>query len=301
MNLRSLPLALFLAAVAPISVVAEPVVPVNPPVVTPTTPVAAPVAESSSSADLPEDPGYASAALTRISSSPGHMEGRIRMAPFSAVGFQVKVGLAGVGFDMATPLGLRFNLRGGGSFFSYNATFTTDGIPVVGTLQFRSASASLDYFPFNNSFRISPGAILYNGNQVTATANIPGGTSFTLNDVDYTSNPANPVNGTAGLSFGKKVDPTLTFGFGNMIPRKGAHWSIPVEVGAAYLGKSPEVSLNLQGSACQNGQGCGPINSGTNLQNIYAQEVKINHDLSPLRFFPIISLGVSYSFSLSGK
>jgi hypothetical protein len=301
MNLRHLPLALVLAAATPGARAAEPVAAVNPAVVAPVIRAEASSAASSSSTELPEEPGAASVQFMRTSSSPGHMEGRIRMAPFSAVGIALKVGLAGVGFDVATPLGLRLNLRGGGSFFSYNASFNEDGIPIVGTLKFRTVGASLDYFPFNNAFRISPGVTMYNGNQVTATANIPGGTSFTLNDVDYTSSATNPVNGSAGLSFGKKVAPSLTFGFGNMIPRKGGHWSIPFEVGAEYLSKSPEVTLNLQGTACQAGQGCGAINSGTNLANIYAQETKINHDISPLRFFPILSLGVSYSFSLHTK
>lgn len=228
--------------------------------------------------------------------SPGHMEGRIRMAPFSAIGIGLKIGIEGAGFDVATPLGLKFNLRGSGSFFSYNASFNEDGIPITGDLKFRTVNTSLDYFPFNNAFRISPGVTLYNGNQVSATAFIPGNDTFTLNDVDYYSDPTNPVNGAASLSFGKKVAPSLTMGFGNMIPRKGGHWSVPFEVGAEYLSKSPEITLNLQGNACQSGQGCGPINSGTNLQNVYAQENKINHDISVLRFYPIISLGVSYSF-----
>jgi hypothetical protein len=38
----------------------------------------------------------------------------------------VKIGIAGIGFDVATPLvPTRLNLRGGATFFSYNLNLTT--------------------------------------------------------------------------------------------------------------------------------------------------------------------------------
>ncbi|MGF7180582.1 hypothetical protein [Tunturiibacter psychrotolerans] len=42
--------------------------------------------------------------------------------PFSAIGFATRVGLGGTGFDVATPLAMRFNLRAGGDFFNYATT-----------------------------------------------------------------------------------------------------------------------------------------------------------------------------------
>jgi hypothetical protein len=47
--------------------------------------------------------------------------------PFSALGLSTRVGLAGTGFDIATPLATKFNLRAGGDFFSYLTTFQEQG------------------------------------------------------------------------------------------------------------------------------------------------------------------------------
>jgi len=225
------------------------------------------------------------------------------VTPFSAVAVQIKVGVAGPGLDVAVPLAGRMNLRAGGSFFSYNPNLVEDGINVIGNIQLRSASASVDIFPFGNAFRISPGAVFYNGNQISAVASVPGGQTFTLNDVTYYSSATNPVNGTFGLSFGKKVAPSLTMGFGNMIPRKGGHWSVPFEIGAEYIGTAPQISLALAGTACQGSAttNCAPIASDpTTQQNVAAEQASLNSNIpSQLRFYPIVSIGLSYKFGHS--
>ena len=225
---------------------------------------------------------------------------RIGVAPFSTAAIQIKIGSAGPGLDVAVPVAGRMNLRAGGSFFSYNPNLVEDGINVIGNIQLRSASANVDFFPFGNAFRISPGVVFYNGNQISAVASVPAGQSFTLNDVTYYSSATAPVTGTFGLSFGKKVAPSLTMGFGNMIPRKGGHWSVPFEIGAEYIGTAPQISLALAGTACQGSAttNCSPIASNpTTQQNLVAEQASLNSNIpSQLRFYPIVSIGLSYKF-----
>ena len=48
--------------------------------------------------------------------------------------------------------------------------FEDDGITLDATLTLRSASAHLDWFPFGGGFHLSPGVMLYNGNQMNAVA-----------------------------------------------------------------------------------------------------------------------------------
>jgi hypothetical protein len=43
--------------------------------------------------------------------------------PFSGLGLATRVGFAGTGFDVATPLATRFNLRAGSDFFRYSPAF----------------------------------------------------------------------------------------------------------------------------------------------------------------------------------
>jgi len=226
-------------------------------------------------------------------------EGALKTAtdlrPFHSLAIQLKAGVAGFGGDFATPLGRKLNLRAGGSYFDYILNSIQNGLDIKGTVQLRTANMNLDWFPFGNAFRITPGVTVYNGNHANAAAMVEGGRNFTLNDTKYTSSTADPVKGTSVLNFGNKVAPSITMGFGNMIPRKGGHWSFPFELGFQYIGP-PTVVLNLSGSACQQGM-CEPIQSDPQTQaNVVGEQKMLTDDLSPARFYPITSIGVSYKF-----
>jgi hypothetical protein len=246
---------------------------------------------SSSTAAIPAAPAPAMAATSRAAAVPSE-----HMAPFSAVAVGVRAGLLGVGFEVATPLSRRFNLRAGGNFFGYNDTFTTNGIVYGGNLHLRSADASLDWYPWAKGFRVSPGALLYNGNNISGGANVPGGNLFSLNDVEYQSSTTDPVTGNATLKFNKAA-PELTVGFGNHIPRSGRHFSMPFEIGFAYIG-DPKLTLNLQGTACSpQGLYCQDVATTTEIQsNLKAQQEKYQKDADDARFFPVVSVGFDYSF-----
>lgn len=222
------------------------------------------------------------------------------MRPFSAVGVDVKFGVGGVGFDVATPLAPKLNLRGGASFFSYDITnLSESGFNVNGTITLRSVNTSVDWYPFHNGFRVSPGVTLYNGNRFSGNAAVPGGDTITLNGTDYTSDPSDPIVATftnQANRFGNTVAPSITTGWGNIVPRtRGSHWSVPFEIGFEYIAP-PKVLLNLTGSACSS-DGCGNVQTDPITQaNVQAQQKIINSDIYELRFYPIVSIGVGYKF-----
>ena len=213
----------------------------------------------------------------------------------SHVGIGVKISTLGAGIETAVPLAAKANLRGGVNFFQYNRAIINDGIHYAGQLQFRSAEAHFDFYPFGG-FHVSPGVLFYNGNQLTASASVPGGQNFTLNGTAYQSDSTNPVTGTGKLDF-VKVSPSIMMGFGNLIPRSGRHYSFLFEVGGAYQG-SARVALNLTGNVCDtSGNNCRSVASDPTVQaNVQAQQQKIRNDINPYRFFPIVSLGVGFNF-----
>jgi hypothetical protein len=87
----------------------------------------------------------------------------------------------------------------------------------------------------------------------------------------------------------------LLFGFGNIIPRNGSHFSFPVEFGAAYTG-APQMSVSLNGTACTK-DGCADFGTNTQAQTFLKQEVNdLNSDLRSFPFYPIVSIGVAYHF-----
>lgn len=213
----------------------------------------------------------------------------------SKIGIGVKMSTLGAGIEVATPLAGKLNLRGGFNMFRYDRPITNNGIHYSGQLQFQSAEAHLDWFPFWG-FHISPGLLFYNGNQISATAAVPGGQTFSVGGTTYESDPTTPVSGTGKLDF-VKVSPSIMLGVGNLIPRNGRHYSFLFEVGGAYQG-SARVALNLAGNVCDTtGLNCRTISSDSTVQtNIQAQQVKIQKDVNPYRFFPVISLGVGFNF-----
>jgi hypothetical protein len=219
-----------------------------------------------------------------------------RTGPFSTVAVTAKIGVLGVGVDLATPLSRKTNLRIGGNYFTYSDTLTSNGINFKGNLNFASAVASLDWFPWGRSFHISPGAMVFNGNRISANASVPAGTSFTIDNNNFVSSPTDPVGGNAKITFNKAA-PMLTVGWGNPIPRNGRHFSFPVELGFAYVG-DPKTSLNFTGTACDAQYAvCQPVSQNVPFQNsVSVERVRFQNNANDARFFPILSVGFSYRF-----
>jgi hypothetical protein len=229
--------------------------------------------------------------------------------PLSRVAFGGGISPLGIEMQAATNLSGHLGLRGTGNFFDYSTNFTSNGISATGKLNLSSARVSVDFYPFHTGFRISPGVLLKNQNQVTATANVPAGTSFTLNNQTYYSANANAVTGATPISgsgiLGLNTNSpafTATAGWGNLARGKG-HWSVPAEAGVAFIG-APTVKVNLAGWACydQAQTQCASI-TGTGSpiaadvqSNLTTQVAKWTKDLEPLKTYPIVSVGVAYSF-----
>jgi len=232
--------------------------------------------------------------------------------PFSRLAFGAGVSPLGINLQVATNINKHFNLRGTGNVFKYSTNFTTNGLTANASLNLASAGVALDYYPTRFGWRISPGLLLYNGNQLSASDTVAGGTSFTLNDQTFYSANTNsatgatPVNGNASLGLNTtKPAFTITTGWGNMIPRKGGHLSFPFELGVAVTGQ-PSLNANLAGWACydQAQTECTNISSTTDpiaiavQSDLQAQITKWKSDLSPLKTYPIISVGVAYAFHI---
>ncbi|KAA6455692.1 hypothetical protein DYQ86_27120 [Acidobacteria bacterium AB60] len=220
--------------------------------------------------------------------------------PFSRTAFGGGISPMGVSLSSATILNRYMNLRGTGNIFNYSVNnFTTNGFTANGKLNLASAGTSIDIYPFpNHGLRFSPGVLFYNQNRMSAVATVAAGQSFTLNNATYYSSRSNPVTATANLGLNtRKQALTATTGWGNMISRRGGHWSFPVELGAAFIG-SPSLNMTLAGTACdQTGVYCVDVAQNQQIQaNLQAQVAKYRKDLDPLKTYPIASFGVAYSF-----
>jgi hypothetical protein len=243
------------------------------------------------------------------------ISGAVAAGPFSRLAFGAGVSPLGVGLQVATNINEHFTVRATGNTFMYSRNFNTNGLNLNANLNLASAGVALDVYPFHSGFRISPGVLIYNTSQVTASDNVAGGTSFTLNDQTFYSANANattgatPVFGNARLGLNAtKPAFTITTGWGNMIPRNDGHWSFPFEIGVALIG-APPLTANLGGWACydQAQTECTNIASTTDpiaiavQSDLKAQIATWKNDLDPLKTYPIVSIGVAYSFHVRGQ
>ena len=213
------------------------------------------------------------------------------------VGIGVMIGTLGVGGQVAVrvlrPLNVRFGFSGIGT--GYN--FSRDGIDYGARLRLEGAQATVDYF-FFHGIHVSGGALVYNGIQVTGSASVPSGSTFSLNSVTYESSAAAPVTGTAAIKF-RRVAPVLLFGFGNLVPRGSRHWSITADFGAAFSG-SPAATLNLGGQVCApghtSGATCQNVATPSVQANVIAEQSSLDSKVHFLKIYPLFTLGFGYSF-----
>jgi hypothetical protein len=246
------------------------------------------------------DDGSAALPFVKLTASTPVMPRGFR--PLSGIGIESYAGVGGIGFDVATPVLRKFNVRAGSEFFRYSTTFQDQGATVAIAVRAQSGHASLDWFPFSSRFRLSPLIVFANNNRVQATALIPPGNTVTLNGQDYISSVTDPLHGAGSIDF-RKASPGFSLGFGNVVPRTSSHFSFPIEAGFYYVGQ-PGLKVSFTGSACDPLEppaiGCQSVNQDGDFQQSLAGFVaRNNHNLSYISFFPIFSFGFGYAFSIA--
>ena len=219
---------------------------------------------------------------------------KLSVHPFSAIALGLKVDTLGIGAEIATPLSRRLNLRGTANILNFRYLFNIDGIDYDTELHFHSGQLNLDWFPFHGEFHVSPG-VLYFNNSLYGKASVPPGQPFQLSNTSYINSVDDPVYGTAKITYARKIAPTLTVGFGNILSRTGRHFTVPFEVGVAYLG-SAKMDVQLAGTTCTN-LGCFNAATDPDTQASLHDEVRsLNDELAKYKIYPIISLGIAYRF-----
>lgn len=233
--------------------------------------------------------------------------------PLSRIGIGANVSPLGVGINATTALSDFFDARLMGNFFSYtSSSFEIEGFRADANLHLASMAASLDWYPLNSVWRLSPGLMFYNGNQFSVTSEIVPGTSFTLNGQTFYSASANAATGAAPLTGSgvlglhpRPVAFTLAGGFGKFVPRSNRHWSFPAEFGVVFMG-APTANVNPTGWVClDNAQTqCSDISNPANPvaqqfnRALQAQLTKWRRDVGKVTVYPIFSYSVVYSFNI---
>ena len=183
------------------------------------------------------------------------------------VGVAAKASTNGYGVELGYRLSEHLVVRGGINKGSYTYSSTDAGINYDNTLDFDNIPLSLDWHVFGGVFRLT-GGIVGNNNQVAGRAsgsvNIGGGTYNTTVTTDITF---------------KKTAPYVGLGWGNLPSKKGG------------LGLSFDLGVVAQGSpkAAISAPGVPPA-------DIAAEEAALNDELKNFKYYPVVSLGIGYTF-----
>ena len=146
-------------------------------------------------------------------------------------------------------------------------------------LKLMSLSALLDWHPFEGSFRIS-GGVLYNGNEIEVDSKLSG--SYQVGDKTYTAQEVGTLKGKIDFN---KMAPYLGLGWDTSFG-KDKGFGFLFELGAIYQG-SPDVNLSADGLLASN----------QDFQNNLAKEEEnMQRDVDDYKFYPVVSLGLSYRF-----
>ena len=204
----------------------------------------------------------------------------LTLPAYADVTINGKVSTLGLGMEVAFPMVQSIDGRIGLNTFKYNninKTSTSNGLATDynGDLNLSSLEALADWHPFTGSFRMS-GGLIYNKNNLNMTARPTGG-SVNIGGKTYTGVTSGQyVN--AAIEF-KKVAPYLGIGWGRTPKNTGL--SFTSDIGIMYQG-SPKanVTTNVPGASASINQANSDLNSS----------------LSSYKFYPVISVGVGYTF-----
>jgi hypothetical protein len=219
---------------------------------------------------------------------------------FSRFATGLTVSSLGIGAQAGTNLGPRLDLRLFGNYTNVTHDFTRSGFHISLNVGMVNAGAMADFYPLHRfPLRLSPGFLYYNGDRLAADLHAGKGATLTLNNVDYASDPSDPVHGTGRLTLDGGGF-LLTAGLGHFVSHTRKRLSFPFEAGVAFINK-PVAQFNVFGHVCDvnNPSFCEPAAQfPTFSQNLAAQVASWNRTVAPFHIYPVFGGGVSYSFSL---
>ncbi len=188
----------------------------------------------------------------------------------------IKVSTMGGNIDVYRSFGEKFNIHVGYNYFALTQSLgETIDYKTEGKIGLSSISALGDFFPFESStFRITSG-IMYNLNIIDAT--LTPAREYEVGGDKYS--PEELGNLMANIEF-NKFSPYLGLGFGN--PTSGnSGFGFVFDVGTMYQGTAI-VDLNAEGL----------LKPSANEE----QAQKIQDNLSWFKWYPVLSLGLTYKF-----
>ena len=191
------------------------------------------------------------------------------------------LGTAGYGPFVILTASKNITATLGYTFFNFDYDTTSSDADYTGKLKLSNVQAILNWHPLAGAFHLSAGAFLSN-NKISATGKPKGDTTYDIGDVTYTAAQVGTLSGSVELA--KGAVPYLGLGWSKKALKSG--FGCFFDIGVLFT-SSAKASLSATG----------PISSDATFKtNLRKEETKLNKDLEPLRYYPIIQFGLMYRF-----
>ena len=213
----------------------------------------------------------ASAPVTKREKTPDFEESAGR------VGLTVKAGTLGGGLEATIGANDYLGFRFGANMLSAGSSISRDEGTIKMDMELLSYSALADLHVFGGGFRVSAGGLI-NKNKLKLTADL--NKSVTLDGQEYS---LSDLNGQ--VTFGE-LAPYVGIGYGNAVGTDG-HWHFACDFGVMFQGE-PKIAA----SATASDPSIQPIVD----QALSREVAKIQDDANAFKYYPVISVGVSYRF-----
>jgi hypothetical protein len=206
-------------------------------------------------------------------------------AQAEGLGVYINGGTTGFGLGLAGPLSESVTGRLG--FATWKKTVTqsdSDGNYEL-DLKLQTVHMLADWYPFDGAFRTTVGLIA-NGNKATLSATPNATGQYTFNGVVY---EADEVGSYTGEMTFKSSAPYLGIGWGNPVA-KNKTWGFVTDIGVMFQG-SPQIT-----STATCGAALSPADCVTFQSNVAAGTDELVADSKDYKYWPVISIGLSYNF-----
>ncbi|MGD2131395.1 MAG: hypothetical protein PVI23_01295 [Maricaulaceae bacterium] len=192
----------------------------------------------------------------------------------------IGVGTAGLEAQAAFSVNDRLSLRASGNYLDVDRSENFDDVDYDAVLEASTVAGFVDLRPFANAFTLTGGAYLGSREaSLTGTPTTPveiGGTTFTPTEVGSL---------VGGIDLGEFA-PFVGLGFDNTFTRSSP-WGLRLNAGVA-VGQEPDVTLQSVG---------GTLTGDPTLNAELAAEAEnISDDADVLRYYPVVSAGVTWRF-----
>lgn len=199
---------------------------------------------------------------------------------FAQVAPYAKVGTLGLGVGLTLPVTDRLALRAGYNGLRFDRDEEFDGNTYEAEVKFDSVELLADWH-FTQGWRITGGGI-YNRNRADLAADAAALQSFELGGNEYAVRSAR-----AEVELGRKrVSPYLGLGY-SQHPRAAGGFGFHFDAGVMY--QDPVARLTVDASPT--------LLADPRFQaDLAAEQRRINDEARNLRWWPVISVGVTYAF-----